>query len=334
MIFAIGLSTGGLIAGFLLLRRVPVLGAGSRAAPGQLNVSIIIPARNEERNLPLLLESLRSSTNARREVLVVDDGSTDETAAIATRYGATVIASTPLPEGWTGKTWACRQGVAAATGEALFFLDADVRFVDGGYRRIVDQFAVLPQNAALSILPFHRTQCWYEELSLFFNIVMAMGAGGFGKLNAPHLFGQSLLIHKELYCKAGGHDSVKGEILENFRFAEHVIAAGGTTHTLGGRGALDMRMFPHGLRQLHESWRKAFSTGAAKVSPLVLGLSIYWLATAISAPFLPIATSGPLRLAAAALLYPVALAFYLATFVQSAWAQQGGTPVIWRGRKV
>jgi 4,4'-diaponeurosporenoate glycosyltransferase len=358
MIFLIALSTGGLVAAFLLLRRVPVLGARLRTVPSQLRVSVIIPARNEEQNLPLLLESLRSSASDRLEVLVVDDGSTDDTAATATRYGATVIASTSLPVGWTGKTWACHQGAASAKGEALFFLDADVRFVEDGYSQVVAYFATLPRSAALSILPFHRTQCWYEELSLFFNIVMAMGAGGFGRLDAPHLFGQSLLIDRELYRKAGGHEAVKQDILENLRFAELVWATGGTTHTLGGRGTLDMRMFPEGLRQLFESWSKAFSAGAGMVSPLVLGLSIYWLGTAMATPFLLIAARGPLRLAfavlyllyaaqvmwfgrqlgtfrwRAALLYPVALAFYFATFAQSAYARMHGTPVTWRGRRV
>jgi 4,4'-diaponeurosporenoate glycosyltransferase len=210
------LSAGGLFAGLLLLRRVPVLKPRSQAVPSQLRVSVIIPARNEEANLPLLLESLRSSANDRLQVLVVDDGSTDDTAATALRDGATVITSAPLPPGWTGKTWACHQGAAAATGDALFFLDADVRFVDEGYRRIVERFAALPPGAALSILPFHRIQCWYEYLSIFFNIMVAMVAGDFGKLDAPHLFGQLLLVRKEIYQNAGGTNRSRGRSLRIF----------------------------------------------------------------------------------------------------------------------
>jgi 4,4'-diaponeurosporenoate glycosyltransferase len=352
------LSAGGLFAGLLLLRKVPVLKPRSQALPSQLRVSVIIPARNEEANLPMLLESLRSSANDRLQVLVVDDGSTDDTAATAVRYGATVITSTPLPPGWTGKTWACHQGAAAATGDTLFFLDADVRFVDEGYPRIVDRFAALPPGAALSILPFHSIRCWYEELSIFFNIMVAMAAGGFGKLDAPHLFGQSLLVRKEIYQKAGGHESVKGEILENLRFTEHVLAAGGATHTVGGRHTLEMRMFPQGLRQLYQSWQKAFAAGAGMTSPLVLALCICWLTSAMFVPFMLLAVRGTLWPAAAALyllnvaqvawygrqlgtfrpaaalLYPIPLAFYFVTFAQSAWKQVRGTPVSWRGRQV
>ena len=147
---------GGLIAGLLLLRRIPFLPMRSNPLQSLSSISVIIPARNEESNLPLLLTSLRESGMV-MELLVIDDGSTDETAAIATRHGATVIASGPLPRGWTGKTWACHQGARAAQGDVFCFLDADTRFVVGGFQRTIGHFSGLQQNAVLSILPFHRT---------------------------------------------------------------------------------------------------------------------------------------------------------------------------------
>ena len=360
MIVLVLFALGGTAAGFLLLRRVPMVAGVAPGGGCELRVSVIVPARNEETNLPGLLESLQG---AAAQVLVVDDGSTDGTAAVAVQYGATAIASAALPEGWTGKTWACHQGALAATGDVLFFLDADVRvvgggFARGGFARIVEAFAALPENAALSILPFHRTRFWYEELSLFFNIVLAMGAGGFGGIDAPHLFGQSMLVRREMYWKAGGHGSVKGEILENLNFAARVRAAGGTNIALGGRGTLEMRMFPHGLAQLRESWQKAFAAGAGVASRAVLGLSIYWLAAAMLTALLLLAVRGGLWPAIAALyllnavqigwygrqlgtfrwltalFYPVALVFYFAVFAQSAWRRKRGGPVTWRGRKV
>jgi 4,4'-diaponeurosporenoate glycosyltransferase len=355
MIFLLAISIGGPLAGLLLLRRIPVVGAPPATQPPELTVSVIIPARNEEANLPPLLISLQPSASANLQVLVIDDSSTDRTAAVAAEHGATVIPSAPLPAGWTGKTWAIHQGANAATGEAFFFLDADTRFVHGGYARIVETFAALGPNTALSILPFHRTQCWYEELSLFFNILVAMGAGGFGKLDAPHLFGQAMLIRPELYASSGGHQQVKREILENLRLSAHVLAAGGRTCALAGHGTLEMRMFPDGLPQLRESWQKAFAAGAGATSPLVLGLSIYWLAAAMLTASLLLAAHLPAvailyllnaaqiawyarQLGAyrwiTALLYPVPLLFYFATFAQSAWRLQRGRPVTWRGRRL
>lgn len=352
------LCVGGILAGFLLLRFVPLVPAQPGTAPKLLSVSVVIPARNEEKNLPVLLASLSADAIVPFELLVVDDGSTDQTAAIAFEYGATVITSASLPEGWTGKTWACHQGALAASGEVFFFLDADTWFVPGGYARIVNYFATLPQNTAFSILPFHITRCRYESLSLFFNILVAMGAGGFGKLDAPHLFGQSLMIRKDMYAKAGGHAAVKQHVLENLHFAECVKRSGGNNIALGGRGTLEMRMFPHGLEQLRESWQKAFATGAGQTSPLVLWLSVYWLACGVLAPFMLIGLSGglwPIAIGiylvnvaqvawygsqlgtlpwATPLLYPIPLIFYFATFGQSFWRQKRKQPATWRGREV
>ena len=117
-------------------------------------------------------------------------------------------------------------------------------------------------------------------------------------------------------------------------------------------------MFPHGLRQLHESWQKAFAAGAGMTSPLVLALSIYWLGAAMLVPLSLAVLRGPLWPAAAALyllnvaevawygrqlgtfrtttalLYLIPLVFYFATFAQSTWKKMRGKPVAWRGRQV
>jgi 4,4'-diaponeurosporenoate glycosyltransferase len=355
MLILVLLSFGGILAGLLLLRTIPCIPARSSPSAPRLTVSVIIPARNEASNLPPLLASLRSAASAPFEIVVVDDGSTDNTAAVAREYGATVLAAQPLPAGWTGKTWACQQGALAAKGDALFFLDADTRFAAGGFTRAVEYFATLEPNTALSILPYHRTETWYEELSLFFNILVAMGAGGFGRIDPSHLFGQSMLLRSELYFLAGGHASVKREVLENLHFAAHIRAAGGGLCALGGRGTLEMRMFPEGLSQLIASWQKAFATGAGVTSSVVLGLSIYWLAAAMLGTVLlvalPSTAFGALYLLNAiqiawyarqlgrfrlitALFFPVPLIFYFAVFAQSLWRRKRSRPLLWRGREV
>ena len=112
--------------GWIVLGRERRCGRGKTipsVSGGQL--SIIIPARNEETNLPKLLRSLTAQSPQPREIIVVDDASTDRTAEVAQQFGARVIRSLPLPNGWRGKTWACHQGAQVATGEMLLFLDAD-----------------------------------------------------------------------------------------------------------------------------------------------------------------------------------------------------------------
>jgi 4,4'-diaponeurosporenoate glycosyltransferase len=358
MLILIVIGVAGLIAGVLLLRSVPLVPHSNYLDGHNLAITVIIPARNEAMNLPALLTSLPDPRSDALEVLVVDDGSTDATAAIAARHHATVVTSLPLPQGWTGKNWACHQGSLAARNDVLFFLDADTRFLDGGFKAIAQYFATLPLNAALSLLPFHRTERWYEELSLFFNIVMAMGAGGFGRVDTPHLFGPSLLLRKDMYERAGGHQAVRQHILENLEFASCLSIAGGEVHTLAGRGVLETRMFPLGFSQLCESWKKAFAAGARTTSPLVLGLSIGWLTSAMftslmlfAAPRSLLSAVGGLYILFAcqiawfakqlgsfrwvtAVAYPIALVFYFVVFGQSLWMQLAGRQVRWRGREV
>jgi len=92
---------------------------------GQPRVSVLIPARNEALTLPQLLAALADQSLQPLEVIVIDDHSSDDTAAIAPAAGVTVLASEPLPQGWCGKTWALQQGANRSQGELLVFLDAD-----------------------------------------------------------------------------------------------------------------------------------------------------------------------------------------------------------------
>ena len=163
------------MSGWLVLFRLPRCRNGNEGPYPR--VSVIIPARNEEKNLPRLLRSLREQDLQPDEVLVVDDGSTDRTAEFARREGARVLTSEPLPPGWRGKAWACHQGARAAQGEVLLFLDADTFFLPGGYRRLLDTF--LSVGGALSVAPYHEVRRPYEQLSAFFNLLMLAGVGAF-----------------------------------------------------------------------------------------------------------------------------------------------------------
>ena len=126
--------------GFRLLRirRAALLLDPSAASPSTLTetrqplVSVIVPARNEARDVPQTLRSLRAQDHAEIEIIVVDDESEDGTAAaaraaLAGHARAWVLGGAPRPDTtWAGKTWALTQGVARAQGEWLLFTDADV----------------------------------------------------------------------------------------------------------------------------------------------------------------------------------------------------------------
>jgi len=352
LLCAIGLATG-----FLLIRRVPHCTA---AAPMPVaSVSIIIPARNEEANLPRLLNSLSASQVAPIEVLVVDDGSRDNTAAVARGLGARVLTSAAKPAGWTGKSWACYQGARNARGELLVFLDADTYFLPGGLARVVLPFIRGgDKRLVCSVLPYHVMFSTYEQLSLFFNILMAAGAGGFGAIAKPHLFGQCLLISRGQYLAEGGHAAVQGVVLENLRWASNLRASGCNLLCIGGRGALHMRMFPEGFRQMSESWGKAFLQGAADSGRRVVAMTVLWISALWSTALLLIMPGHYSRLSLAlvyllfatqialiarqlgtyrgltCLLFPLPLAYFCIVFVWAATRRSLGRKIMWRGREV
>lgn len=351
--------TIGLLTGFLLLVRIPLLPVASGAAH---SVSVIIPARNEEHNLPRLLSSLplalppaQSAASSLAEAIVVNDHSTDKTAETAATHGARVLNARPLPAGWTGKTWACAQGAEAATADRFLFLDADTWFEAGGFERLA---SAAEEHRALSLTPFHCTVAPYEELSLFFHLLMVFGAGGFGAIGKARLFGQCMLIPRQLYSKSGGHGAVRGRILENFVLADLIRSAGGECRCASGRGVLSIRMFPEGFAQLYESWTKAFADGAGGTDGRVLFLSILWLASMTSvfiflvaggAALLPFAALAYLLFAAqlfffarqvgsyrllTSLFYPLPLVFFFVLFTRALIRKQRRQKAAWRGREV
>ena len=351
------LCTIGILAGFALVLRVPR--CGDKSSDVLTEFSIIIPARNEGKTLPHLLNSILRSSVRPAEIVLVDDGSTDNTATVADSFGARVVPSAPLPDGWTGKTWACYQGARLAKTDLLFFLDADVSFFADGLERIVAAWAHQgDKRTALSVLPYHDISAGYEQLSLIFNLLMAAGAGGFGALSSQSLFGQSLLISRELYFEVDGHQSVKNAVLENLRLAPILRAKRARIVSLAGAGTLRMRMFPEGFQQMTESWSKAFVQGARDSSRLIVFCSVLWISALWSCPFLLLINAGHSRAAltvvylllalqlyftarqlgryrlVTCLFYLVPLAYYCFVFGRSMVNRAAGRKAVWKGRNV
>ena len=329
------------LAGFVLLGRLRTLDSHSAPVGSPLSISIIVPARNEERNLPALLRSITGQSVRPLEVIVVDDGSTDRTAEIAKENGATVMASMPLPEGWRGKTWACQQGADAARGDLLLFVDADAWFESDGLSRIIKAYP----GGAFSVGPYHEVRRPYEQLSAFFNLVMALGTSPGG------LFGQMLLVDRESYGRVGGHAAVKGRILENLYLAERFGDAGIAVQSVIGKGVLSFRMYPNGLGELVQGWTKGFASGAGRTPRVLLIVIVAWL-TGLMLPIGSVPVSmwagvsyflfaaqvrfmsgrvGSFRWYTA-LLYPIPLAFF---FVVFGWSVlRSGRAVAWKGRQI
>jgi 4,4'-diaponeurosporenoate glycosyltransferase len=335
---ALALTGAGLLIGFGLLVHL----RAPDGTAGAADVSVIIPARNEAGSLPHLLDSLSRQTLAVREVMVVDDGSTDQTAAVAAAAGAVVVAAPPLPAGWVGKSWACHIGSRYARGEILVFCDADVVVAPDGLERIVASWQRQAPDGLLSVQPFHTTRKGYEQLSAYPNLVAMMASGAFAVARArwsPVAFGPCLVTSKAAYRTVGGHEGVADEIIEDIHLGRAYGAAGRQVQTLAGGSAIAFRMYPDGLRQLVDGWTKNLAGGPRLVSAVPLVASVAWVvASAIVASdaaraLLAAAATGEVRAAASAMwaLASVQVAVLLRRIGRFAWWAAPAFPLLLAG---
>ncbi len=245
-------------------------------------VSVIVPARNEARNILPCLESLTSLAYPDFEVIVVDDRSEDETARIAasvprgSAWRLTVVAGGPLPEGWFGKPWACWQGAQGARGELLLFTDADTRHDSSLLDRAVE--ALREDGAdAVSVVGRQSLESFWERVvqPQFFYLLalryrdLRRPLTGRDHRNAI-ANGQFILISRDAYDGVGGHRAVRAEVVEDLQLAKAITASGYVLSVREGDGALATRMYTS-LREVMDGWTKNIWVGARQSAGPRLG---------------------------------------------------------------
>ena len=270
--------------GFIFLWKIPVLKKENQLNSFSYKISIIIPARNEERTLGQLLHSIAHQTLKPREIIVIDDQSEDATAEVARREGCIVMTSEDLPEGWTGKPWACWQGARMATGDLVLFLDADTFLEPEGLSKIVSTY--LEKGDLLSIQPFHKMKRRYERLSAIFKIITMAGMNAFTpfgpKLKPIGAFGPCMICSREDYFVVGGHEKARGEVLESLAIGKEFLRTNREVHCYGGKETISFRMYPDGFQSLVEGFAKGFGTGANAMSMVSLLMIVGWVFGGVS----------------------------------------------------
>ncbi len=344
-------------AAALLFWRIPRLPEGRDS--GALRIAVVIPARNEALTLPLLLDDLSRQSLAPYEIIVADDDSEDETAAIARSFGAAVLSLRNKPDGWVGKSWACQQGAQASKGDVLLFVDADVRLGADGLSRLAAAYAA---HGAFSVQPYHKTQKAYEQGSLVFNLVQIAANGS--ALPRPidlGLFGPVVAISPMDYFSAGGHESVKSAVVEDLALAACLRRANVPFRIFVGDGSVSFRMYPAGFCSLWQGFTKNLATGAAKTPAGLFLLVVLFLASLASAPLhlvLSLARGEALALLygilylfwvvalflmsrrigryrpLAVLLYPLPLLIFFCVFLHSGLLRLFHGKVWWKGRAI
>jgi len=196
-------------------------------------VSVIVPARNEEACLADCLRTLVGQTGLSYEVIVVDDASTDGTRAIAEGFPVRVVAADSLPEGWSGKCNAAWSGAKLAKGQWLLFTDADTKHapnsIAAGLQEAKESSADL-----LSYSPKQEVGSLAERALMpliFAELATTYPPKAVCDPNSPVAAanGQYLLIGRGVYDAIGGHAAVATSILEDVELAKRAKQAG---HTL------------------------------------------------------------------------------------------------------
>jgi len=189
-------------------------------------ISILLPARNEEANIGVCLESLRQQDYPNFEILVLDDSSTDGTADIVARIAAEdsrvrLLKGQPLPSGWAGKTFACHQLAQEARGSWLLFTDADTVHASSMLRRVLG-VALVSRAALISGFPYQRTTSIWQKTAMpilfYFMLLCWMPFWWLqrSRCSMPSVaIGQFLFFSTEGYRSIGGHEAVKSRIVED-----------------------------------------------------------------------------------------------------------------------
>lgn len=230
-------------------------------------VSMLIPARNEEENIQACLDSCLTQTYVNKEIIVLNDNSTDRTLIILNSYSdkIKIINGEKLPEGWIGKNWACFQLAQQANGEYLLFIDADVRLNDNAVESAIEEI-VQTNSGLISVFPTQIIKTISEWLIVpLMNWILL----GFLPLILVHKSknksfvaanGQFMLWRKEIYQKLSGHSSVKDKSVEDMEFARNCKLNGIKIKTLLGGNLIYCRMYSN-LKNAINGFAKNFFPG-------------------------------------------------------------------------
>jgi chlorobactene glucosyltransferase len=288
--------------------RIPAVSDSDANAP---SLSIVVPARDEQRSIETCVRSLVAQHGVDAEVIVVNDNSTDATAtilrALQSEFPALrVIDGAPLPVGWIGKPWACAQGADVARGAWLLFTDADSRHEAHASASTL-AFVRSKEADALSIMTGQDLGTLAEAALLPTILqIIVFACGKLSEINDPArpdralANGQYLLVSRVAYDVLGGHAALRAEIVEDIEFARRLKADGRFRMAVAeGTQLVHVRMY-HSLREIWNGFSKNAYLGARGDLRAIAGGVAFCMLLSIAPPLLAAAALRRGRYAEAA----------------------------------
>ena len=234
-------------------------------------VSVVIPARNERRNIERCVRSILATTYTQVEIIVVDDHSTDGTGDVAREIAEhdsrlCVISAPDLPAGWFGKQWACWTGARAARGDLLLFTDADTRHGQDLLVRCVN--AMQDDHADMLTIAGHQEMHSFWERVIQPQIFAMLSIRFGGTEHVSHAKrvedvianGQFILVRREAYDAIGGHECVRDQVGEDLMMAQELFRAGRRRLMMIAIRQFSTHMYAS-LAELIKGWRKNIYAG-------------------------------------------------------------------------
>ncbi len=337
-----------------------------RRAEATPDISVLIPARNEEPNIRATLEAVLANEDVHFEVIVLDDHSTDRTVEIVSEIigrdaRVRFESAPPLPVGWCGKQHACHNLAKLARAPLLVFIDADVRLAPDALSRMA-AYMQQSEAALASGVPHQELGTCSERLLIpliHFILLGFLPMHAMRRLRLPALSagcGQLFVARREAYDKCGGHAQLRDSLHDGLKLPRVFRQAGFATDLFDATDLATCRMYHANADTWRGLGRNATEglaapgtilpmtallfggqvlpfillTACAWMSPLGMALS---LAAAILA-WLPRIVAALLFLQplGGALLHPIGVTGLLVIQWLALARHIAGKPSVWKGR--
>lgn len=259
--------------------------AGKPVEP--IEVSVVIPVRNEAHNIQACIQSLLKSEGVRLQIIVVDDGSTDDTRMIVQNSthpisNVSVVALETKAGSWSGKSRACWEGSTQANHHWLLFIDADV-CVHSKSLMTTCRYAQEHQIDLLSLFGTWELVSFWERMlipAIGWFIRGTIGLADVNKGGEAFANGQYMLFSRTAYLHIGGHQSVRGAVLDDVGLAKVMRESGRSLALLWGPWCFRVRLYRHLTeivagysKNLFEGMGRRYSVGIVSIV-FLLGFSV------------------------------------------------------------
>lgn len=204
-------------------------------------VTVIIPARNEEKNITKTLSKLVRQDDVKLKIIIVDDNSTDKTFSVARNFLNTnsfksfkIIHGKKLPPNWSGKVWALKQGVELALKDKLEFyillLDADISLKKNVLRSLIQK--IDKENLQMiSLMAKLKCESFWEKLLIpsfifFFQKLYPFNAVNQANSSLSAAAGGCVMSHSKIFRKNPFFDLIKNKIIDDCNLAKLIKKEG------------------------------------------------------------------------------------------------------------